>query len=210
MKDWIDTEGEGVKVFVLDSGINKGAPVNVHAARSFVEPATDDYNGHGTAMACIIAANSPVHMGVAPKCLLHIAKITGKYTDWKAIIRALDWAIDSQAQVLSMSFSMICHRREIRDRLEILDASGCICVAAYCQWQKYPHIYPSVLSAGSLQGHRGLNVSTFERWFRNAPATMGGGLRGTSVATAITAGVAACAKAKSPAIDRALFLAGCE
>jgi len=106
--------GSGVVVAVLDSGIDKNHPDlagKVVGEVNFVdtERTTDDLLGHGTAVAGIIAgsgtASGGEYMGVAPGAsLLNVRVIdsqgSGQISD---IIAGIDWAIENDADVLSMS-----------------------------------------------------------------------------------------------------------
>lgn len=124
--------GAGVRVAVLDTGINVAHPSLQHLtdgrqengelagfrdyvqARHGVDNAYDDI-GHGTHVAGIISARGSSFsdkllyggvdlLGGAPNSLLLIAKVCG--TDGCAgdgIIAAIDWAISQRAQIISMS-----------------------------------------------------------------------------------------------------------
>ncbi len=106
--------GSGVVVAVLDSGIDENHPDlagKVVGEVNFVdsERTTDDLLGHGTAVAGIIAgsgtASGGKYMGVAPGAsLLNVRVIdsqgSGQISD---IIAGIDWAIENDADVLSMS-----------------------------------------------------------------------------------------------------------
>jgi len=109
--------GKGVKVAVLDSGIDVNHPDfkarinNEIQGMSFVAGQDfDDKNGHGTACAGIIAGplntQGAYRYGVAPDVELLIANIMGGQGDsWDDnILQALDWAKGEGAQVISMSF----------------------------------------------------------------------------------------------------------
>lgn len=107
---WAKTQGEGVRVAVLDTGIDTDHP-DLRAAitdtRDFTGDGIEDTNGHGTHCAGIIGArlNGVGFVGVAPKSRLIIGKVldnrgSGSY-DW--IARGIDWAVTRRADVISMS-----------------------------------------------------------------------------------------------------------
>lgn len=102
--------GKGVKVCILDTGIDYNHPAlrgKVVVQIDFVnrdKNAFDD-NGHGTHVAGIIASNDEKYRGVAPNVSLYIAKVLGKYgsgyTSW--VIRGLQWCVKQKVNVISMS-----------------------------------------------------------------------------------------------------------
>lgn len=105
--------GKGVKVAVLDTGIDREHPDlagRVVAYRNFVEGSSDnDVQEHGTHCAGIVAGSakpaSGPRYGVAPQCELVIGKVLGDDgRGWDdAIIDGMDWAVDQGARVISMS-----------------------------------------------------------------------------------------------------------
>ena len=108
---WGCSRGRGIKVAVLDTGIDWNHPdlrPNVAGAVSFVpgESAMDG-NSHGTHCAGTIAAviNGQGVVGVAPEASLYGIKVlanngSGQYS-W--IIAGINWAIQNRVQIVSMS-----------------------------------------------------------------------------------------------------------
>ena len=79
---WSVTQGEGVKVAVLDTGIDSDHPDLAEAivgGRDFTGDGIEDVNGHGTHCAGIVGArmNDIGFIGVAPKADLLIGKVIG-------------------------------------------------------------------------------------------------------------------------------------
>jgi hypothetical protein len=119
-------KGDGVRVAVLDSGIDDTHPDldetldgedKVVAEEVFVDPVyttepTDDGDGHGTHVAGIVAgtgdASNGQYMGVAPNAKLLNAKVFNNAPNdgvetASDIIAAVEWAVDNDADVISMS-----------------------------------------------------------------------------------------------------------
>ncbi|MEV5965668.1 S8 family serine peptidase [Kribbella sp. NPDC051952] len=104
--------GKGVRVAVVDSGIDKAHPdlaSRVAEVKTFGDDLPGDQIGHGTHVASIIAgtgaASGGQYRGVAPDAELYDAKAcTDIVCDDSAIIAALDWAArDVHAQVVNIS-----------------------------------------------------------------------------------------------------------
>ncbi|GDY52134.1 hypothetical protein SVIO_027570 [Streptomyces violaceusniger] len=106
-------DGTGVKVAVLDTGVDTGHPDlagKIADAQSFVPDETvQDGNGHGTHVADTIvgsgAASDGKYKGVAPGAQLLVGKVlddTGSGQEsW--IISGMEWAANSGAKIVSMS-----------------------------------------------------------------------------------------------------------
>jgi subtilisin family serine protease len=107
-------DGSGVRVAVLDTGLDLGHPDfagRVIVAESFVPFETvDDVQGHGTHCAGTAVGqnrsrgNVPRY-GVAPGADLHVAKVlnnkgSGREAD---IVAGIEWALDKECAIISMS-----------------------------------------------------------------------------------------------------------
>jgi subtilisin family serine protease len=109
---WKRTAGAGVRVALLDTGIDESHPDLAGAiddARDFTRSKSGpaDRNGHGTHVAGIVAArqNNRGVVGVAPQSRLLVAKVLGDdgVGSSAAVAAGVDWACDSGAHLLSMS-----------------------------------------------------------------------------------------------------------
>lgn len=106
--------GQGVKVAVLDTGIDAEHPDfagAIVAERDFTGSASgaDDRFGHGTHVASIItgsgAAANGRYQGVAPDAALINGKVLGDTGDGNdsGIIGGMEWAVEQGADVINMS-----------------------------------------------------------------------------------------------------------
>ncbi|MGW0299215.1 S8 family peptidase [Streptomyces anthocyanicus] len=106
-------DGTGVKVAVLDSGVDTSHPDlagKVTAAKNFTgSPDTRDRVGHGTHVASTVAGSGAKsggkYKGVAPGAELLNGKVLddqGAGTD-SGIIEGMEWAVDQGAKVVNMS-----------------------------------------------------------------------------------------------------------
>lgn len=211
-QEWMATLGRGARVVVLDSGFAPGTP---HLYPAEVRSFTAAHGGppdaatavHGTRVAQIIASAAPECPGLAPACTLYVGEVVGPLRHgWASLHEALDWAIALEPDVLNMSFACPTSDQACDRRLAHLDAAGTVCLASYNQWLHWPHGLPHVAAVGL----NGLGGNCDVRTVGEVLVPAGDRLdtfRGTSAASAVVAGVAACAKARNPALDRAGFLA---
>lgn len=102
---WPETKGKGVKIAVIDTGVDLNHPDLQHVkALNFTSEGLQDGNGHGTWCCGAIAANGKM-IGIAPEAEVFSLKAmkndgTGNQAD---IIKALEWCEDNDIDVISMS-----------------------------------------------------------------------------------------------------------
>ena len=104
--EWPETRGKGIKVAVLDTGVDTNHPDLQHLAGAvdMTGQGPEDRNGHGTWCCGAIGANGKM-VGVAPECELYSVKVmrddgTGNVKD---IIAGLEWCLINGIDVISMS-----------------------------------------------------------------------------------------------------------
>jgi subtilisin family serine protease len=127
--------GRGVKVAVIDSGVNPAHPhvggVAGGAAISAGEadPSHDylDYLGHGTAVAGAIREK-------APDAILYAVKVFDRAltTNIEIIIKAIDWCVDNRMDVINLSLGTanVEHRDLIGHAVDSAAQKGIVLVAA--------------------------------------------------------------------------------
>jgi subtilisin len=218
---WGDSTGAGVRVCVVDSGIEGDHPLvgPVAGSHEVVQGAggpevrpTDpgDTCGHGTACAGIIRE-------VAPDCELHSVRVLGeRFTGSGGFLLAgLRWAVEQGFDVINMSLSTT-HSRFAQELHELADEayfSGTVIVASAHNTPvvSYPWRFCSVLSVGShQQPDPGLYlynpappVEFFAKGRDVVVAWPGGGTvrtTGNSFATPRITGLCALALAKHPGL----------
>ncbi|MFJ9505870.1 S8 family serine peptidase [Streptomyces anulatus] len=106
-------DGTGAKVAVLDTGADAEHPDlqgRITASENFTDAdSTDDRQGHGTHVASTVggsgAASGGKNKGVAPGADLMVGKVLNDSGSGAAswIIAGMQWAVDSKADVVSMS-----------------------------------------------------------------------------------------------------------
>mgnify|MGYP001077490778 CR=1 FL=1 len=109
---WPVTTGGGIKVAVVDTGIDVAHPdlsQNLKGGYNAINPAksyTDD-NGHGTHVAGTIAAVADQIgvVGVAPDAHLYAVKVLSRSgSGWTSdIIEGIQWSVDNNMDVINMS-----------------------------------------------------------------------------------------------------------
>jgi subtilisin len=218
---WSGSTGAGVRVCVLDSGVELGHPLVGPVQRSvavrkegddvtIVDDEEGDLCGHGTACAGIIRS-------LAPECELTSVRVLGAgYTGSAAVLLAgLDWAIAEGFDIVNMSLSTT--KKQYVDRLhELADAAYfnrtmLIASAHNMPVESFPWRFASVVSVGSHESEdpyviyanprppveffaRGLNVEI--AWLGGETITA----TGNSFATPHVAGLCALIIGKHPGL----------
>lgn len=114
--DRCERTGRGVRIAVLDTGIDATHPAFAHlqdklVQEDFTGEGHGDTNGHGTHCAGTIFGSSVagVRIGIAPGIArAYIAKVLGEQGggDSEQIVQAMMWAARSGAQIISMSLGI--------------------------------------------------------------------------------------------------------
>lgn len=206
---WNTTTGSGVKVAILDTGIASHPDLNIAGGYSVVGSNYTDYQGHGTAVAGVVAAtiNDDGLVGVSPDVDLYAVKIMeGQNGNLSNAIAGLDWALENNMRIVIMSFGQEEYSQIFRDALNQAYQQGILLIAATGNDGEnrvlYPAAYSTVIAVGAVDEQddrasfsnygpelelvaQGVNIST---------TTLNGGyvvVSGTSVAAPHVAGVVA-------------------
>jgi thermitase len=151
--DW----GRGVTVAVLDTGITDHPQLEgVRLSRSDLVQDGQPINGHGTAMASLIAGSDPVEGGVAPAASLldiRVADANGESTT-ALVAQGILAAVDQGARVINISLGTNADAPILRSAVEYALERGVVIVAAAGNDQAsalaYPAGYPGVVSVAAV------------------------------------------------------------
>ena len=132
-------KGNGVKVAIIDSGIDYNHPdlsANYKGGYDFVnndDYPMDDY-GHGTHCAGIVGAadNDIGVLGVAPTASLYGVKVlnSGGGGYYSNIIAGIQWSVNNDVQIISMSFGGDSYSQALQEACDAAYNSGVLLVAA--------------------------------------------------------------------------------
>ncbi|MBU6998187.1 MAG: S8 family serine peptidase [Theionarchaea archaeon] len=160
---WSTSTGAGVKVAIVDTGIDRDHPdlvANIKGGFNAIAPRGrykdpsdfDDDHGHGTHCAGIVAAvnNDIGVVGVAPDAWLYGVKVlsksgTGQTSD---CIEGIQWCADNGMDVISMSWGSSTYDQALNDACQAAWDAGCVLVSsAGNSGVETPDGYPSAYSS---------------------------------------------------------------
>ncbi|MGW5088808.1 S8 family serine peptidase [Streptomyces coelicoflavus] len=225
-KMWKVSTGEGIKVAVIDTGVNPNTPsLNGQVSAGEVPKqlaygATDDYEGHGTTMAELIAGTGEGGgiQGLAPGAEIVPYRVAlGGLLNAKdeklapTPTEAIKAVADSDVRIISMSIGSPAYEPEFEAAVEYAASKGKLLFASVGNegresgYIDYPAAYPYVVGVSSIDDKS--RISDFAQSGRyvdlvapgeNIPGYCEGNLdeychhlQGTSSATAITSAAAA-------------------
>lgn len=155
--------GAGIKVAVLDTGVNKDHPdlkTNIVDCRDAQTPSLrarcPDRNGHGTHVSGTVAANGKIK-GVAPDAKIMAIKVCSD-AGWcwsDDVARGIIYASDNGAQVINLSLSGSSIAADEKAAIDYADSKGVLVVAASGNDGPsdnsidYPAAYYKVVSVGA-------------------------------------------------------------
>lgn len=214
---WSKSKGEGVKIAVIDTGVDLDHPdlvKNVLPGFNFIDPSAQpwDDNHHGTHVAGIIAAeNNDIGMvGVAPLAKVIPIKVLDRCGNGSLVnvSKGIRWAVDEgKADLICMSLGSPNPVQEVRKAVQYAESKGVVCFVAAGNSGRtkkifYPAEYPETVAIGSIDEN--LNRSSFSntgenldfmapgnRIFSTVPDNWYAVLSGTSMAAPFATGIAA-------------------
>ncbi|MFJ4272862.1 S8 family serine peptidase [Streptomyces coelicoflavus] len=225
-KMWKTSTGEGIKVAVVDTGVNpdtpslKGQVLADEVPKHVAYGATDDYEGHGTTMAELIAGTGADGgiQGLAPDAEIvpYRVDLGGLLNEKEEKLAPTPWdvikaAADSDVRIISMSMGAPLYEPEFEAAVRYAASKGKMLIAAVGNegqdsgYIAYPAAYRYVIGVSSIDDKS--RISDFAQSGRyvdlvapgeNIPGYCEGNLdeychhrQGTSSATAITSAAAA-------------------
>lgn len=163
-KQWKKSQGEGIKIAVIDTGCDPGhddIKENMLPGKNFVERTSEQYdkNGHGTHVAGTIAASNNGYgiVGVAPKSKIIPVKALGDggSGNIKNIIDAILWSVDNGADLITMSLGSSGSSEDLHNAIKYADKKNSIvfCAAGNSGPDSdimYPARYEETVSIGAV------------------------------------------------------------
>ncbi|MEV6966314.1 S8 family serine peptidase [Hamadaea sp. NPDC051192] len=221
-------EGAGVRVAVLDTGVDRRHPQLASAVlpgRDFVDGGDGrvDCTGHGTGVAGLIAARRDASVGfagVAPQAHILPVRVMERVEDdvSPSIVGAgVDWAVANGARVIVVALTLPGDAPAVRAAIERAVARDVVVVAAVGEGDDgyFPAAYDGVIGVNAIgttgvagtQARTGAMVDLAapgEKMTTSTPArghTIYNG--GSDLASAVVAGAAALVRAQRPDLSGA-------
>ncbi|WP_051909139.1 S8 family serine peptidase [Thermus scotoductus] len=216
---WASSQGEGVMIALLDDWPDPGHPALQDRLLPGYDPVSDTPiplpgptpDPHATAVAALLAGQGPLY-GLAPKArILPVRLFQPEYPGDFYAARAIRYAVDAGAKVLSLSWGGLGYSQALYDAVVYALERGVSLVAAAgnlgLTLPYYPAAYPGVVGVWSTDpSDQPSSFSNRGPWFtlgapgeRILTAIPGGGgafMDGTSFATPLVAGALALVQAQ--------------
>lgn len=170
-KVWGQTRGKGIKIAVIDTGVDHEHPAikpNYRGGVNILSPHSNpmDYNGHGTHVAGIIAGKATEMgiIGVAPKAQIYAVKAFNRKgsANLSDLLTAINWCIENQMNVINMSFGMEKVSESLRHAIQVAHKKGIVMIAASGNQGlngriDYPARFPETIAVTSVSMDNGIS-----------------------------------------------------
>ncbi len=151
---WTISQGAGVKVAVIDTGINVNHPDlagKIASQKVFITNSIEDEFGHGTHIAGIIAAvtnNSAGVAGSCPACQLIVVKgmDDSGLSSESILAESIAWSADNGAKVINVSAGTTNPSSIIKDAADYAFQKGAVVVASAGNNDNSTPVYPAAFS----------------------------------------------------------------
>ncbi len=175
---WKRTQGKGVMVAVLDTGIQLHSDlvknVDISRSRSFIEGENifDTTTGHGVHVSGIVAAQNDNKgiVGVAPQATIVSIKVLNKFgsSQGDSIVQGLKYCVQLQPDVINLSLGSVAPLPEAHKVIKELHKNGVIIVASAGnngnEHILYPAAYDEVIAVGASSSSFMQDRATFSSY----------------------------------------------
>ncbi len=180
---WAVTKGGGVKIAILDTGIDMNhadLASKVTLQKVIITSSIDDKFGHGTHVAGIAAAvtnNTQGIAGACPDCTMIIGKVLDDsgFGPYSGIAQGVTWAADNAAKVINMSLGGYDNDNTLREAVNYAVGKGAVVVAAAgndnMDRRFYPGGYDNVVTVAATNNKdQKASFSNYGAWVEVAAA----------------------------------------
>ena len=226
-KAWSESTGKGVKIAVVDSGVD----MNEVSLKERVLPGWSpdgsdgraDSNGHGTAVASILAgrlSDGNGVVGIAPDSLVVPIAVVGNsgFVSSDIVVRGIVWAVDSGVDIINISMSGVEDYPPLQAAVEYALGKDVMVVASGGNFYQngnpttFPASYKGVIAVGAVDrdnlvatySNQGNYISLVAPGNNILAPFVGNGVsswEGTSVAAPMISGLFAIMLAKYPFLN---------
>ena len=226
-KAWSESTGKGVKIAVVDSGVD----MNEVSLKERVLPGWSpdgsdgraDSNGHGTAVASILAgrlSDGNGVVGIAPDSLVVPIAVVGNsgFVSSDIVVRGIVWAVDSGVDIINISMSGVEDYPPLQAAVEYALGKDVMVVASGGNFYQngnpttFPASYKGVIAVGAVDrdnlvatySNQGGYISLVAPGNNILAPFVGNGVsswEGTSVAAPMISGLFAIMQAKYPFLN---------
>ncbi len=160
---WDLTMGEGIKVAILDTGVDSDHPdlegnIKLHVDFTRSPSGSEDRIGHGTHVAGIIGAmsNDVGVIGIAPHVSMYCGKVLADngQGSYEAIIEGIYWSIEQKVDIINMSLgSPTRPPQELYEAIKKAHEIGIIMVSATGNSNTkvgWPAMYDEVIAVSAM------------------------------------------------------------